>query len=234
MQVGREIRRMRERKGWSQTKLAAAADMGVSGISQIETGARNPSAVTLSKIAEALGVGVADLFPKGQTPLPLGDGRLIGRPEVQEWLREQGHMSEEEFLSWAEGLEFEIDAEGIPEGIEHGIQELLDKRNELTTALDTPEVRNALFPRRRGLTSREEKIKEAFRPRKLAWKLAAEIRLEYLTREVTLVNYSKRLFFEGKTLDYLVYGPRDNEHARRRHQALEESRQESYAEAVAV
>lgn len=74
MDVGREIRRLREARGWSQTKLAAGADMGVSGISQIETGARNPSAVTLSKIAEALDVGVADLFPKGQVPLPLYDG----------------------------------------------------------------------------------------------------------------------------------------------------------------
>lgn len=71
MDVGREIRRAREAKGWSQAKLAGAADMGVSGISQIETGARNPSVVTLSKIAEALGAEVADLFPKGQPPLPL-------------------------------------------------------------------------------------------------------------------------------------------------------------------
>src|SRR5829696_7706923 len=70
MDVGREIRRLREEKGWSQAKLAGAADMGVSGISQIETGARNPSAVTLSKIAEALGVGVADLFPKAPAPSP--------------------------------------------------------------------------------------------------------------------------------------------------------------------
>jgi transcriptional regulator with XRE-family HTH domain len=70
MDVGREIRRIREGKGWSQTKLAAAADMGVSGISQIETGARNPSAVTLWKIAEALGVEVGDLYPKAQSPLP--------------------------------------------------------------------------------------------------------------------------------------------------------------------
>jgi transcriptional regulator with XRE-family HTH domain len=70
MDVGREIRRLREARGWSQAKLAAGADMGVSGISQIETGARNPSAVTLSKIAEALGVGVADLFPKGLSSSP--------------------------------------------------------------------------------------------------------------------------------------------------------------------
>lgn len=70
MDIGREIRRLREEKGWSQAKLAGAADMGTSGISQIETGARNPSAVTLSKIAEALGVEVAELFPKGPSSSP--------------------------------------------------------------------------------------------------------------------------------------------------------------------
>jgi transcriptional regulator with XRE-family HTH domain len=70
MDVGREIRRLREARGWSQAKLAGDTGMGVSGISQIETGARNPSAVTLWKIAGALGVEVGDLFPKAQNPLP--------------------------------------------------------------------------------------------------------------------------------------------------------------------
>ncbi|PLS85039.1 MAG: hypothetical protein CYG60_14720 [Actinobacteria bacterium] len=69
--VGREVRRLREERGWSQAKLAAGADMAVSGISQIETGVRSPSAATLSKLARAFGVEVADLFPKAQAPLPL-------------------------------------------------------------------------------------------------------------------------------------------------------------------
>ena len=70
VEVGREIRRLREARGWSQAKLAGDTGMGVSGISQIETGARNPSAVTLWKMAGALGVEVGDLFPKAQSPLP--------------------------------------------------------------------------------------------------------------------------------------------------------------------
>jgi transcriptional regulator with XRE-family HTH domain len=70
MEVGQEIRRLREANGWSQAKLAAAADMAVSGVSQIETGARNPSAVTLRKLADALNTEVAAFFPKDQAPLP--------------------------------------------------------------------------------------------------------------------------------------------------------------------
>ncbi len=67
--VGKEVRRLREAKGWGQTKLAAAADMAVSGVSQIENGRRNPNSATLIKLAKALEVEVADLFPKGQTAL---------------------------------------------------------------------------------------------------------------------------------------------------------------------
>jgi transcriptional regulator with XRE-family HTH domain len=72
--VGQEIRRRREEKGWSQAKLGVLSGTGPSGISQIETGRRNPSAATLQRIAEALEVGVAELFPKAQAPLPLEDG----------------------------------------------------------------------------------------------------------------------------------------------------------------
>ncbi len=68
--IGRQVRRLREAKGWSQTRLAVEANMSVSGISMIENGHRNLSTVTLAKLAEALGVEVRDLFPLEQTPLP--------------------------------------------------------------------------------------------------------------------------------------------------------------------
>jgi transcriptional regulator with XRE-family HTH domain len=69
MTVGEEIRRKREDKGWSQAKLGVLSGAGPSGISQIETGRRNPSAGTLQRIADALEVEVRDLFPLGQVPL---------------------------------------------------------------------------------------------------------------------------------------------------------------------
>src|SRR5829696_7721643 len=68
-ELGREIRRLREARGWGQTKLAAAADMAVSGVSQIENGHRNPNSATLIKLARALGVEVRDLFPLAQPRL---------------------------------------------------------------------------------------------------------------------------------------------------------------------
>jgi transcriptional regulator with XRE-family HTH domain len=68
--VGKEVRRLREAKGWSQAKLAAETGMAVSGISQIENDRRNPNSATLTKLARALEVEVADLFPLGQPRLP--------------------------------------------------------------------------------------------------------------------------------------------------------------------
>lgn len=68
--VGREIKRFREERGWSQAKLAVEADMSVSGVSMIENGQRNLTTTTLVKLAGAFGVEVRDLFPLGQAPLP--------------------------------------------------------------------------------------------------------------------------------------------------------------------
>ncbi len=79
-EVGREVRRLREARGWGQTKLAAAADMAVSGVSQIENGHRNPNSATLIKLARALDVEVVDLFPKAQAPLPLDYGAVGYHP----------------------------------------------------------------------------------------------------------------------------------------------------------
>lgn len=89
--VGREVRRLREERGWSQAKLAAAADMAVSGISQIETGVRSPSAATLTKLARALGLEVADLFPKAQAPRPKLPGEVYD-PRASE-LRRENYLS---------------------------------------------------------------------------------------------------------------------------------------------
>ena len=65
-EVGREVRRLREERGWGQAKLAVEAGMAVSGVSQIENGKRNPNSATLTKLARALGVEVGDLFPKAE------------------------------------------------------------------------------------------------------------------------------------------------------------------------
>jgi transcriptional regulator with XRE-family HTH domain len=67
----KELTRVREERGLSQQRLANASGVNKATINQIERGRRSPNARTLEKLAEALNVEVADLFPKAQAPLPL-------------------------------------------------------------------------------------------------------------------------------------------------------------------
>jgi transcriptional regulator with XRE-family HTH domain len=64
---GREVRRRRHAQGMTLYALAAASDLGANYIGGIEGARRNPSLVTLRKLATGLG-----------TPL----GELIGLPEM--------------------------------------------------------------------------------------------------------------------------------------------------------
>lgn len=69
-EVGQEIKRLRQAKGWTQGQLAVYAGSSQPTVNLIETGKRNPSAATLEKLARALEVEVADLFPKGARRSP--------------------------------------------------------------------------------------------------------------------------------------------------------------------
>ena len=67
----KELTRIREERRLSQQGLADASGVNKATINQIERGRRSPNLETLEKLAAALGVEMADLFPKAQTPLPL-------------------------------------------------------------------------------------------------------------------------------------------------------------------
>jgi len=61
-EVGLNIRRIREKRGLSQEKLAALADLHRVYIGQVERGEKNIGLKNLEKIAKALGVNVKDLL----------------------------------------------------------------------------------------------------------------------------------------------------------------------------
>lgn len=69
-EFGAVIKQLRNEKGWSQGQLAVYSETSQPTVNQIETGKRNPSTETLAKLARALEVEVAELFPKEQAPLP--------------------------------------------------------------------------------------------------------------------------------------------------------------------
>lgn len=60
--LGRRIRSLRERKDWSQERLAEEADLHRTYVGGIERGERNVSVANVERIATSLGVAVRDLF----------------------------------------------------------------------------------------------------------------------------------------------------------------------------
>ena len=59
---GKKVREIRLGKKLSQGKLAKILEVHPTYISGIERGLRNPSLITLEKIAKALGVSIEDLI----------------------------------------------------------------------------------------------------------------------------------------------------------------------------
>ena len=61
-QLGKRISEVRKEKGMSQLDLGSKIDMEKSNLSAIENGRQNPSALTLKRIADALGVEVVEFL----------------------------------------------------------------------------------------------------------------------------------------------------------------------------
>jgi transcriptional regulator with XRE-family HTH domain len=59
---GERVREIRKEKGLSQESLALACDLDRTYVGGVERGERNISLLNIYKIAEALGVGVRELF----------------------------------------------------------------------------------------------------------------------------------------------------------------------------
>lgn len=59
--VRRNIVKLRQKKGWTQEKLAFEAEVSKAGLCTIESGQRSPSIRTLEKIALALQVSLSEL-----------------------------------------------------------------------------------------------------------------------------------------------------------------------------
>jgi len=90
--IGGRIRALREKKEWSQYKLAKETEVQPSTISQIESGARQkPSIDVLQKIAKALSTTVNQLLGQASEN-DIGD--LLQNDEVQMFFRNFQNLSE--------------------------------------------------------------------------------------------------------------------------------------------
>jgi ribosome-binding protein aMBF1 (putative translation factor) len=53
-EIGQTVRRMREERGWSQSRLGAAAGMTQSAVARLEAGGGIPTLTVLERVATAL------------------------------------------------------------------------------------------------------------------------------------------------------------------------------------
>lgn len=60
--VGRRIKNLRQKRGWTQEKLSFEAQLHRAYIGQIERGEKNIGLVNLQKIARALDIKIRNLF----------------------------------------------------------------------------------------------------------------------------------------------------------------------------
>lgn len=60
--VGLNIRKYREKKGWTQEQLAFEADLHRAYIGQIERGEKNIGLINLEKISKTLGIDLKKLL----------------------------------------------------------------------------------------------------------------------------------------------------------------------------
>lgn len=63
-QVGLNVRRFREERGWSQEDLAFESGLHRTYVSGVERGIRNPTVLILDRLAGALGIEPARLIEK--------------------------------------------------------------------------------------------------------------------------------------------------------------------------
>ncbi len=60
--LAKNLRRLRQIKGWSQEEFAHQADVHRTYISDLERSARNPTITVVDKLATALGVSLGELL----------------------------------------------------------------------------------------------------------------------------------------------------------------------------
>ena len=78
--IGKNIRRLRKEKGLTLAGMAERCRCSSSLISQIETGAVNPSLSTLKEVSDALGITIASLFTAG----PNSENAIFSLMKAQE------------------------------------------------------------------------------------------------------------------------------------------------------
>ncbi len=197
-------------------RLAEESGVDKNTISGAERGLRNPNPITMHKLAGALGVEIADLFPKAQeAPLSL-EQPPTASPEIREWLMERGAkfalLSDAEFSELVLNMEAGTHENDLLDGIERLVDEITEEDRSVERALMREFARGGqLFP---NISDGPDLVKRAFARHKEVMRLRRALADRYQVFRRSLTNYSMRLFDAGRTSDFLVH-PRLAETMRR-------------------
>ncbi len=211
------IRQIRAEKGWTVRRLAEESGVDKNTISGAERGLRNPNPITMHKLAGALGVEVADLFPKAQEASRLLEQPPTASPEVREWLVERGAkfavLSDAEFSELVLNMEAGTHENDLLDSIECLVEEITLEDRSVERALMREFTQGGdLFP---NTPDGPDVVKRAFARHKEVMRLRRALADRYQVFRRSLTNYSMRLFDAGRTSDFLVH-PRLAETMRRR------------------
>ncbi len=139
MDIGKRVRDAREARELTQEELARRAGVPLNRVGRIETGTvTDPHYSTLSRIADGLGLSVAELLEgepttpgKGQAPPPPETGAAAGLPE-------KADMGAEDLLTLYGALDKELkrlEAAEAEEVKRERIAEITERRTEAYEAL---------------------------------------------------------------------------------------------------
>ncbi|GLW08044.1 XRE family transcriptional regulator [Microtetraspora sp. NBRC 13810] len=113
--LGRRLQEFRHGRGLTLQQLAEAADVSVSMLSSVERGQKAPTIVVLSRIADGLGVPLAELVARPE------DGRLIVRRAAdQDGVDEPGGWHRTILTPVVPGVNFEWIRTTLPAGCDAG------------------------------------------------------------------------------------------------------------------
>lgn len=91
MSLGRQLKRLRKLKGWTQTEASERSGIDIRNLSRYETDSVTPRRGTLEKLAEVYDVAIEELLEVAVEKEP-----LISDPELLEQFQQISQLAEED------------------------------------------------------------------------------------------------------------------------------------------
>ncbi len=113
-ELGTRVQVLRRYRGLTLQELAGAAGVSASMLSSVERGRKAPTVVVLARIADGLGVPLAELIAPG------GHRAVVRRAEAQDVIDEPGGWRREILTPVVPGVNFEWIRTTLPPGADPG------------------------------------------------------------------------------------------------------------------